>query len=179
MASRKEEMHMTTVAQADQLAAAVLTPLLDGPRSNRVRVVAASLLEAIAHDTLGNPEAAERALRHALELAEPDQVLSPFLSHPARHRQALTHSETRVLHYLSTNLSTREIADELYLSVNTVKTHQRHLYQKLGARSRTQAVEQARALGLIASASTRISASFAASLGASSVSQPDTRTMNK
>jgi regulatory LuxR family protein len=37
------------------------------------------------------------------------------------------------------------------LSVNTVKTHQRHLYQKLGARSRTQAVGQARALGLLAS----------------------------
>jgi LuxR family maltose regulon positive regulatory protein len=34
--------------------------------------------------------------------------------------------------------------------VNTVKTHQRHLYQKLGARSRSQAVERARALGLVA-----------------------------
>jgi LuxR family maltose regulon positive regulatory protein len=60
-----------------------------------------------------------------------------------------------VLHYLPTNLSAREIADELYLSVNTVKTHQRHLYQKLGARSRTQAVEQARALGLLAPTSRR------------------------
>jgi LuxR family transcriptional regulator, maltose regulon positive regulatory protein len=54
-----------------------------------------------------------------------------------------------VLRYLQTNLSAREIADELSISVNTVKTHQRHLYQKLGARSRTQAVEQARALGLL------------------------------
>jgi DNA-binding CsgD family transcriptional regulator len=44
-----------------------------------------------------------------------------------------------------------EIASDLYLSVNTVRTHQRHLYQKLGAHSRTQAVEQARALGLPAS----------------------------
>jgi DNA-binding CsgD family transcriptional regulator len=35
---------------------------------------------------------------------------------------ALTHGETRVLHYLPTNLSAREIADELYLSVNTIKT---------------------------------------------------------
>ena len=60
-----------------------------------------------------------------------------------------------MLHYLPTNLSAREIAGELYLSVNTVKTHQRHLYQKLGARSRTQAVEQARALGLIAASSRR------------------------
>ena len=69
---------------------------------------------------------------------------------PTGHLEALTHGETRVLHYLPTNFSAREIASELYLSVNTVKTHQRHLYQKLGARSRTQAVEQARALGLLA-----------------------------
>jgi LuxR family transcriptional regulator, maltose regulon positive regulatory protein len=58
-----------------------------------------------------------------------------------------------VLHYLPTNLSAREIGDELYLSVNTVKTHQRHLYQKLGVCSRTQAVDRARALGLLAPAS--------------------------
>jgi LuxR family transcriptional regulator, maltose regulon positive regulatory protein len=153
-------MRRANTAPAVQPAAAVLTPLLDGPRPSRVWVVAVSLLEAIARDTLGDPEAAERALQHALDLAEPDHVLSPFLPHPwpgpARHLEALTHGETRVLHYLPTNLSAREIADELYLSVNTVKTHQRHLYQKLGARSRTQAVEQARALGLIApSAHTR------------------------
>jgi Bacterial regulatory proteins, luxR family len=55
-----------------------------------------------------------------------------------------------VLRYLQTNLSAREIASELYISVNTVKTHQRHLYRKLGAHSRTQAVRQARALGLLA-----------------------------
>jgi LuxR family maltose regulon positive regulatory protein len=58
----------------------------------------------------------------------------------------------RVLRYLPTNLSTREIATELYLSTNTVKTHQRHLYQKLGASSRTEAVERARAVGLLAPA---------------------------
>jgi ATP/maltotriose-dependent transcriptional regulator MalT len=73
--------------------------------------------------------------------------------HRERHPETLTHAETRVLRYLPTNLSAAEIAGELYLSVNTVKTHQRHLYQKLGARSRTQAVGQARALGLLASSS--------------------------
>jgi LuxR family transcriptional regulator, maltose regulon positive regulatory protein len=52
-------------------------------------------------------------------------------------------------------LSTREIANELYLSTNTVKTHQRHLYQKLGASSRTEAVERARALGLLPPSSRR------------------------
>jgi LuxR family transcriptional regulator, maltose regulon positive regulatory protein len=69
---------------------------------------------------------------------------------PVGHPEVLTACETRVLHYLPTNLSAREIAGELHLSVNTVKTHQRHLYQKLGACGRTQAVAQARALGLLA-----------------------------
>jgi LuxR family transcriptional regulator, maltose regulon positive regulatory protein len=68
---------------------------------------------------------------------------------PALPCQALTRSEARVLRYLPTNLSTREVAAELHLSTNTVKTHQRHLYQKLGASSRTEAVERARALGLL------------------------------
>jgi LuxR family maltose regulon positive regulatory protein len=44
-----------------------------------------------------------------------------------------------------------EIADQLYLSVNTVKTHMRHVYDKLGVhRRRHEAVDQARALGLLA-----------------------------
>jgi LuxR family transcriptional regulator, maltose regulon positive regulatory protein len=64
-------------------------------------------------------------------------------------RAALTRGETRVLRYLPTHLSAREIAGELSLSPNTVKTHQRHLYEKLGAHSRAQAVERARALGLL------------------------------
>jgi LuxR family maltose regulon positive regulatory protein len=69
---------------------------------------------------------------------------------PRRLREPLSHAEARVLRYLPTKLSTPEIADEMYLSVNTVKTHMRHLYDKLGAHRRHEAVEQARALGLLA-----------------------------
>jgi LuxR family maltose regulon positive regulatory protein len=69
---------------------------------------------------------------------------------PQRLREPLSHAETRVLRYLPTKLSAPEIADELYLSVNTVKTHMRHLYDKLGVHRRHEAVEQARALGLLA-----------------------------
>jgi LuxR family transcriptional regulator, maltose regulon positive regulatory protein len=67
-----------------------------------------------------------------------------------RLREPLSHAEARVLRYLPTKLSAPEIADEMYLSVNTVKTHMRHLYDKLGAHRRHEAVEQARALGLLA-----------------------------
>jgi LuxR family transcriptional regulator, maltose regulon positive regulatory protein len=65
-------------------------------------------------------------------------------------REPLSQSEVRVLRYLPTKLSAPEIADELYLSVNTVKTHMRHVYDKLGVHRRHEAVEQARALGLLA-----------------------------
>jgi LuxR family transcriptional regulator, maltose regulon positive regulatory protein len=64
--------------------------------------------------------------------------------------EPLTASETRVLRYLPTDLSAREIAGELYVSHNTVRTHMRTLYGKLGAHRRTEAVDRARALGLLA-----------------------------
>ena len=63
--------------------------------------------------------------------------------------EPLTESETRVLRLLATDLSKREIGNELYVSVNTVKTHVKHLYAKLDVRTRREAVERARALGLL------------------------------
>jgi len=65
-------------------------------------------------------------------------------------REPLSDSETRVLRYLPTNLSKREIAAELCVSVHTVKTHIHHLYAKLDVHSRGEAVRYARALGLLA-----------------------------
>jgi LuxR family maltose regulon positive regulatory protein len=62
----------------------------------------------------------------------------------------LSESEIRILRYLPTNLSTPEIANELHVSRNTIRTHMSHLYAKLGTHRRTEAVERARALGLLA-----------------------------
>jgi LuxR family maltose regulon positive regulatory protein len=64
--------------------------------------------------------------------------------------EPLTDSETRVLRYLPTHLTASEIAGELYVSVTTVKTHMSHLYAKLGSHRRAEAVDRARALGLLA-----------------------------
>jgi LuxR family maltose regulon positive regulatory protein len=61
----------------------------------------------------------------------------------------LSPSELRVLRYLPTNLTRPEIARELYVSVNTVNTHIRNIYSKLGARDRSSAVQRARELRLL------------------------------
>ena len=58
-------------------------------------------------------------------------------------------AELGVLRLLATDLTQREIGTQLYLSVNTVKTHTRSLYRKLGASSREEAVTRASALGLL------------------------------
>jgi LuxR family transcriptional regulator, maltose regulon positive regulatory protein len=69
--------------------------------------------------------------------------------------EPLSGSEIRVLRYLPTNLSTPEIANELHVSPNTVKTHMHHLYAKLGTHRRGEAVACARALGLLAPSARR------------------------
>ena len=69
----------------------------------------------------------------------------PSLSQP----EELSPSELRVLRYLPTNLTRPEIAGELYVSINTVNTHIRNIYSKLGARDRSSAVGRARELRLL------------------------------
>jgi len=64
--------------------------------------------------------------------------------------EPLSRSEIRVLRYLPTHLSAPEIGTELSVSTSTVKTHLRNLYAKLGVHSRAEAVQAARALGLLA-----------------------------
>jgi LuxR family maltose regulon positive regulatory protein len=181
-----------------QEALAALAPVLDGsapvpfldgsaPVPWPARLAQPFLLEAIAHDALGDSRAAASAVERALDLAEPDGALWWFVLHPApdllerhaRHGTAhaaliadilsllagrtpfpapagppplepLSESELRVLRYLPTNLSGPEIAGELYVSLNTVRTHMRHLYAKLGTHRRADTVARARALGLLA-----------------------------
>jgi LuxR family maltose regulon positive regulatory protein len=60
-----------------------------------------------------------------------------------------TESELRVLRLLASGLSQREIGNELFLSSNTIKSHARSLYRKLGVSSRDEAVARARELGVI------------------------------
>jgi LuxR family maltose regulon positive regulatory protein len=123
------------LAEADQLLLPRSTPQAPGP-PERPAAPAAWICEII--DLLAQAS---------------DPAATP--AEPTRPGEALTRCEARVLRYLPTHLSTREIAGQLYLSANTVKTHQRHLYQKLGARNRMEAVERARTLGLLTPSSRR------------------------
>jgi DNA-binding CsgD family transcriptional regulator len=66
-----------------------------------------------------------------------------------RRNQTLTTAEARVLALLPSTLTQREMARELYLSVNTVKSHVQEIYGKFGVRTRADAVAHAQALGLL------------------------------
>jgi LuxR family transcriptional regulator, maltose regulon positive regulatory protein len=63
--------------------------------------------------------------------------------------EPLTEREQRILRYLPTMLSNAEIGAEVFVSLNTVKTHLRSIYRKLDASGRADAVERARRLGLL------------------------------
>ena len=62
---------------------------------------------------------------------------------------SLTTAELRILHFLPTHLSFREIAERTFVSANTVKTQANAVYRKLDVCSRSEAVACARELGLI------------------------------
>lgn len=75
---------------------------------------------------------------------------APAAGPPELLTEPLSESEIRVLRYLPTNLTAPEIARELSVSINTVRTHMRHVYAKLGTHTRSDAVAHARTLGLLA-----------------------------
>ena len=68
---------------------------------------------------------------------------------PAGLVEPITGREQSVLQLLPTSLTPREMAAELYVSLNTIKTHTRTLYRKLGVQSRHAAIEEARRRQLI------------------------------
>jgi LuxR family maltose regulon positive regulatory protein len=65
--------------------------------------------------------------------------------------EKLSERELEVLQLIAEGLTNPEIASRLFLSLNTVKSHSRNIYGKLGVHTRTQAVARARALGVLSS----------------------------
>jgi len=66
-----------------------------------------------------------------------------------REDLGITPRELEILHLIAQGLSNREIAGQLFVSENTVKTHSSRVFDKLGARRRTQAVQRGKELGLL------------------------------
>jgi LuxR family transcriptional regulator, maltose regulon positive regulatory protein len=76
-------------------------------------------------------------------------ALAPPLPRPSALVEPLTPRERDVLRLISQGLSNKEIADKLFIALNTVKRHTSSIYGKLGVKSRTQAAAQAREFGLL------------------------------
>ena len=84
------------------------------------------------------------------EVPVPVRAPEPFAVNATRLEQlGITPRELEILGLIAAGLSNREIAEKLYVSENTVKTHSGRLFDKLQARRRTQAVQIAKEAGLI------------------------------
>jgi len=88
---------------------------------------------------LGVLSARAEQLRHEVQLLPEREGI---------HHGGLTPAELRLLPLLATHLSFREIADQLFVSRNTIKTQAISVYRKLGVSSRSEAIAEARRLGL-------------------------------
>ena len=136
---------------------------LELARRGRARLETACALLCLArirfHD--GNSDDARAQLRAAREIiaacADPG-VLTELVTRtervlaartgaagpaPGRRARPLSGREQEILRWLSSDLSLREIARQLFVSYDTMKTHTRHIYRKLGVSTRKQAVSQA------------------------------------
>jgi LuxR family maltose regulon positive regulatory protein len=110
--------------------------------------------------TLRDADAGQEQLDEALELLGRSPGLDSLSAradglqrevddaHKGAHHAGLTRAELRLLPLLATHLSFREIAEQLFVSRNTIKTQAISVYRKLGVSSRSEAVAEAQRLGL-------------------------------
>ena len=84
------------------------------------------------------------------EVPVPVPVPGPFIRNTTRLNElGITPRELEILELMAAGHSNREMAERLFVSENTVKTHAARLFDKLSARRRTQAVQRAKEAGLI------------------------------
>lgn len=189
--ARREPASLETgIGLADRLIARAT----QGPLEHILVAVEALLLRAQMHGALGSREASLGDCAAALELAEPEAMVSAFVEHgpslagplaslveqgrigdgqrdhverilaalpgiQARGKAAktgsvalvepLTARELDVLRLMAEGLKYREIAEDLYVSLNTVRSHVKAIYGKLGVDNRTRAIERARQLQML------------------------------
>ncbi|MGH3281899.1 MAG: response regulator transcription factor, partial [Trebonia sp.] len=116
-------------------------PFLDGGAA--VHSAAAILI------TPSSPAAGFAARMHDHFVCQPSSSRAGASPPDERQAPVLTTSELAVLRLLRSYMSNQDIADTLFLSVNTVKTHLRSVYSKLGVSSRREAVKLGTRLRLL------------------------------
>lgn len=147
-----------------------LNALLDTSRQRGMLCLETELHLVLGEVTwqLGDPALARRSLQAGLALAERCQVqqavrelrlrapellselgLEPQAAPAGAAQNPLSQRELEVLQLIALGNSNLEIADRLYISLHTVKTHARRIHSKLGVERRTQAVAKAKTLGLM------------------------------
>ena len=178
------------VLEAADLLARLLEASAAGGRSGNV--IEILLLQALAHQRLGEARVAQERLERALSMAEPEGYvrtfvdagpsMAPLLEGAAKRRVApsyvrqllaafgqgvnrapisqgliepLSERELDVLRLLASDLDGPDIARELVVSLNTVRTHTKNIYAKLGANNRRAAVTRAVELDLLSRARDR------------------------
>jgi DNA-binding CsgD family transcriptional regulator len=98
---------------------------------------------------LGRKLASSRQKTALVELAPPPPA-DPFAPNEKKREDlGITRRELEVLELIAQGMSNREIAGKLFVSENTVKTHSSRVFDKLGARRRTQAVQLGKEMGLL------------------------------
>ena len=84
------------------------------------------------------------------EVRVPVPAGQPFVVNVKKQEElSITPRELEILELIAKGMSNREIAEKLFVSENTVKTHSSRVFDKLGAKRRTQAVQLGKELGLI------------------------------
>jgi len=92
----------------------------------------------------------EREVVRTITVPVPMRISEPFVVDASRQEQlGITTREREILELIAAGLSNREIAERLFVTQNTVKTHASRVFDKLQARRRTQAVQIAKREGLI------------------------------
>ncbi|MEU4563826.1 LuxR C-terminal-related transcriptional regulator [Actinoplanes sp. NPDC023936] len=125
-------------------------------RSDVLSAVSAWIALARSAEARGDAARSTAAMARAVALAEPAGITRPFRALGAEHLrpaeqvlEPLTEREFDVLRFLPSVLTANEIAEELGVSVNTIKAHLRSIYRKLDASRRREAVTRARRSGLL------------------------------
>ena len=162
LARAKAADQLGQLAEADAEAVQALGLLR---RGWPIFVAAALPAQAAIKHKLGDRNAAQELLREARRIVRdcPDPGIVPELIDTAERRlrrpparrgagpaaEPLTDREAAILRMLASQLSQREIGQELFVTLNTVKFHTRSIFRKLGVSTRAEAVARARELGLL------------------------------